>query len=85
MISSTGFFSQPIIHITSINLWALKNKYLGVCFGVERNFKEVSVGMLITLLYIPRVTPSFSKSLFKLLGAEDQCRPHCTIHGTSMS
>ena len=57
---------------------------LGLCISVNGNLKDVSMVMPMTLSYISWMTPSLSKSLFKLLGSENHHSTHCTTHGTSV-
>ena len=71
--------SPPSIRVPS------KNSYLGVCICVKGNLKGVLMSRLIKLLHISKMTPSFSNSLFKLLGAEYHRSPSSTTDGTLMS
>ena len=82
-ISRSGLRTHPSVYITNIKFCASKKNCLGVC--KKGIVKDVLTAMLITLLLIWRMTPSSSKSLFRLVAAEYQSSHHCTIHGTSMS
>ena len=85
IISCGSLHTHPFLRIPNINLCALRNKYLGVCVCVRRNLENVAITMRRKLLHISRMTPSFSKSLFKLLRAEYHNSSHYAIHGMSMS
>ena len=76
--SNTSLWTHQSVHIINTNQCASKREIFGMCVCVKGNVKDVSKATTKTLPYIWKMTPSFEKSLPRLVGAEYQSCSHCT-------
>ena len=83
-ISPANSSTQSCTQRSIVNLCVSKKEDLGVGPLQKSKVKDVLMAIWTAVLYLSRMTPSFSKWLLRLVAAEYHNISECTVHGISM-